>query len=330
MKFIDYVTIYVKAGDGGRGCISFRREKFIPRGGPDGGDGGRGGNIIIRTDNSLNTLLDLKYKKQYISKRGGLGMGRNMDGKDGNNLIIKVPAGTVVKDQLTEKIVADLNTPESGVTVAKGGRGGKGNAHFKSSTLQAPKFAQPGEKGEDAYLILELKLLADVGLIGMPNAGKSTFIASVSSARPKVADYPFTTLEPHLGMVRMDNFKSFVIADIPGIIEGAHKGAGLGLRFLRHSERTSLLLLLIDISDMVETDPVDTFRKLTDELNLYSSKLSEKKRAVVGTKLDISINGNNLKKLKDFCRTKNIPFYAISSITKVGISDLIGFVSKKL
>ncbi len=330
MKFVDYVKIDVRAGDGGRGCISFRREKYIPRGGPDGGDGGKGGDVIVKADSHLSTLLDHKYKKHYRSKNGGHGMGKNKHGRDADNLVIKVPIGTVVKDQRTQKEVADLDREEAEVIVAKGGRGGKGNAHFKTAVRQAPRFAQDGEKGEELAIILELKLLADVGLIGMPNAGKSTFISSVSAARPRIADYPFTTLVPNLGVVKMGDFRSFIVADIPGIIEDASKGAGLGLQFLRHAERTSFLLHLVDISAMMKDDPIDVFETINRELSQYSSELSKKEEIVVGTKMDIAGDKKRLKKLDKYCKKNHLPFFAISSITREGIDQLIQFVSNRL
>ncbi|MDP1758498.1 MAG: GTPase ObgE, partial [Thermodesulfovibrionales bacterium] len=284
MQFVDYTKIYVKAGDGGRGCVAFRREKYVPRGGPSGGDGGRGGHIIFRASRELNTLLDLRYQREYRAKRGQHGMGKKMHGKDGEDRIIPVPVGTVIKDADTEEVLADLDSEGVEIIIAKAGRGGQGNAHFATPTRQAPKFAQPGEEGEEKNLVIELKLLADVGLIGLPNAGKSTLISVISSARPKIADYPFTTLTPNLGVVKLKDLRSFVVADIPGLIEGAHKGAGLGFQFLRHVERTSMLLHLVDASDMPETDSVEDLKKINKELELYSSKLLKKPQAVVGTK----------------------------------------------
>ena len=261
MQFVDYTKIYVKAGDGGRGCVAFRREKYVPRGGPSGGDGGRGGHIIFRASRELNTLLDLRYQREYKAKRGQHGMGKKMHGKDGEDRIIPVPVGTLIKDAGTEEVLADLDSEGVETIIAKGGRGGQGNAHFATPTRQAPKFAQPGEEGEEKNLVIELKLLADVGLIGLPNAGKSTLISVISSARPKIADYPFTTLTPNLGVVKLKDLRSFVVADIPGLIEGAHRGAGLGFQFLRHVERTSMLLHLVDASDMPETDPVEDLKR---------------------------------------------------------------------
>lgn len=329
MQFVDYVKIGVKAGDGGRGCVSFRREKYVPRGGPDGGDGGRGGNIIIKALAHLNTLLDLRYKRQYRAKRGGHGKGKKMHGKDGDDLIIPVPMGTVVKDEETEEILADLDTEGKMIIVAKGGRGGLGNAHFTTSTRQTPRFAQPGEKGEEKSLIIELKLLADVGLIGFPNAGKSTLISVISAARPKIADYPFTTLKPNLGVVKLENFRSFVVADIPGLIEGAHAGAGLGFQFLRHVERTSILLHLVDVSGMSQGDPVESLEKINRELELYNKRLVEKPQIVVATKLDIA-DKNRLDRLSNYCKNSRAEFFAVSAITGEGVKELTKYVSARL
>ncbi len=330
MQFIDEVKVYVKAGDGGRGCVSFRREKYVPKGGPDGGDGGRGGHIIFKAMGDINTLLDIKYQQQYRAKNGQHGMGKDMHGKNGKDLTISVPVGTVVKDAVSSEILEDLISGGQEFIVVKGGRGGLGNAHFKSATRQAPRFAQPGEPGEERTLVLELKLLADVGLIGLPNAGKSTLISSVSSAKPKIADYPFTTLTPVLGVVKYGEFKSFVIADIPGLIEGAHKGAGLGFQFLRHVERTSFLLHLVDISEMAEGDPVDNFEKINKELKLYGLQLLKKHQVVAGTKLDIKGNRKRLDRLALYCKDKNYDFLPISAVTGEGIKKLIKHLGKKV
>jgi GTP-binding protein len=327
MQFVDYTKIYVKAGDGGRGCVAFRREKYVPRGGPSGGDGGRGGHIIFRASRELNTLLDLRYQKEYKAKRGQHGMGKKMHGKNGEDRIIPVPVGTIIKDADTEEVLADLDAEGVETIIAKGGRGGQGNAHFATPTRQAPKFAQPGEEGEEKNLIIELKLLADVGLIGLPNAGKSTLISVISSARPKIADYPFTTLTPNLGVVKLKDFRSFVVADIPGLIEGAHKGAGLGFQFLRHVERTSLLLHLVDASDMSDSDPVEDLKKINKELELYSLKLLKKTQAVVGTKTDIAIEKKRLGKLSKYCKSKNIEFFPVSAATGKGIKTLLLYLS---
>jgi GTP-binding protein len=327
MKFVDYVKIYVKAGDGGRGCISFRREKYVPRGGPNGGDGGRGAHVILKATDELNTLLDLRYQREYRAEKGQHGMGKKMHGKNGKDLIIYVPVGTVIKDADTEDILIDLDRQGMETVIAKGGKGGLGNAHFATPTRQAPRFAQPGEMGETKNLILELKLLADVGLIGLPNAGKSTLLSVISSARPKIADYPFTTLTPTLGVVKLENFRSFVVADIPGLIEGAHKGIGLGFQFLRHVERTSIILHLVDISDTGEGDPVENFEKINKELKLYSPELVRKPQTVVGTKIDIAGNKKRLNILKEYCKAEAIDFFAVSAITKKGIRQLLSHVS---
>jgi len=338
MKFVDYVKIYIKAGDGGRGCVCFRREKYVPRGGPSGGDGGRGADVIFRADERLNTLLDHAYKKHYMAPRGGHGKGKDMHGKDGEDLVILVPVGTVVRRQDTDEVIGDLDFNGAEVVAAGGGRGGKGNAHFKTSTFQTPKFAQPGEPGDEADLILELKLIADVGLIGMPNAGKSTFIAAVSAARPKIADYPFTTLVPNLGVVKMGDYTSFVVADIPGIIENAHKGAGLGLRFLRHAERTALLFHLVDISEGIQDDPVEVYQTINGELALYGAgeesfehvSLADKEQIAVATKLDIKGDGARLERFESYCRQKGMEFFAISAVTGEGVRQLVAHVSNRL
>jgi GTP-binding protein len=330
MQFIDQVKVYIKAGDGGKGCVSFRREKYIPKGGPNGGDGGRGGHIIFRATRNLNTLLDIRYRQQYLAKNGQHGMGRDMHGKNGEDCVISIPLGTLIKDFETEDILHDLVLEGQEFIAAKGGRGGMGNAHFKGPTRQAPRFAQPGEPGEEMTLLLELKLLADVGLIGLPNAGKSTLISSLSSARPKIADYPFTTLVPNLGVVKHGEYNSFVIADIPGLIEGAHKGAGLGSQFLRHVERTSILLHLVDISEMAEGDPVENYKKINKEMELYSPKLTAKPQAVAATKLDIKGGGEKLDSLADYCKDKQYDFFPICAVTGDGLKDLIHYLAKKI
>lgn len=330
MKFIDYAEIYIKAGDGGRGCVSFRREKYVPKGGPNGGDGGKGGDVIFRASDDLHTLLDFRYKRIYKAKRGEHGQGSNKKGKDGEDLIIPVPVGTIIKDAHTNDIIVDLDRVGKEQIVAKGGRGGLGNAHFATPTRQTPRFAQPGETGEARNISLELKLLADVGLVGLPNAGKSTFISKVSSSRPKIADYPFTTLTANLAVVKTEDYKSFVIADIPGIIEGAHRGAGLGLEFLRHIERASILLHLVDISEIGQSNPVDDFEKIQNELALHNKWLLEKPIIVVGTKYDIAGNKERLNLLQDYCRIKGYPYFTISSVTDFGIKEVILYLSKIL
>jgi len=329
MQFVDYAKIHVKAGDGGRGCVSFRREKYVPRGGPNGGDGGRGGHVVIKATSKFNTLLDQKYKREYKADRGQHGMGKKMHGKNAEDLIIPVPVGTVIKEVDQEEMIADLDTDESYYIAARGGRGGLGNAHFATPVRKAPRFAQPGESGEERWLIFELKLLADVGLIGLPNAGKSTLISVISSARPKIADYPFTTLVPNLGVVKLEDFRSFVVADIPGLIEGAHKGAGLGFQFLRHVERTTILLHLVDISVMAVEDPVDNYRKINRELALYSPSLINKYQAVVATKLDIA-DKKRLDRLRRYCKTNGIDFFEIAAVTGKGIKELVAYLSVKV
>jgi GTP-binding protein len=330
MQFVDYLRIRVKAGDGGRGCVSFRREKCVPRGGPDGGDGGRGGHVIIRAASELNTLLDLRYHREYSAGRGGHGKGKNMHGRDGEDRVIPVPVGTTVKDEESGTVVADLDHDGAAYVVARGGRGGLGNAHFATSTRQAPRFALPGEDGEEKALTLELKLLADVGLVGLPNAGKSTLISVITAARPKIADYPFTTVVPNLGVVKGEGMRSFVIADIPGLIEGAHKGAGLGFRFLRHIERTSLILHLVDVSDGVQSDPVEDFEKINRELVLYNPMLAAKHMAVAGTKCDMAFEGTRVKRLHDHCRMKRMDFFAISAVTGTGVEDLVKYLTREV
>lgn len=330
MQFVDYVKIYVKAGDGGRGCVSFRREKYVPRGGPNGGDGGRGGHVVFRATDELNTLLDLRYQREYKAEKGQHGMGKKMHGKDGEDRIIPVPVGTVIKDAETQNVLVDLDKNGMEAIIARSGRGGLGNAHFATPVRQAPRFAQPGEKGEERWLVLELKLLADIGLIGLPNAGKSTLLSVISSAKPKIADYPFTTLIPVLGVVKLEDYKSFVVADIPGLIEGAHKGIGLGFQFLRHVERTSILLHLIDISETGAGDPVENLEKINKELELYSPELMKKPQEVVGTKLDIAGNRMKLDRLEKYCKMEKIEFFPISAVTGRGIRHLLSYLSIKL
>ncbi|MBI4681794.1 MAG: GTPase ObgE [Nitrospirae bacterium] len=330
MQFIDQAKVYIKAGDGGRGCVSFRREKFVPKGGPNGGDGGRGGHILFKATGNITTLLDIKYQQQYRAEKGQHGMGRDMHGKDGKDLIIPVPLGTLIRDFETNEVLCDLTEENQEFLAVKGGRGGLGNAHFKSATRQAPRFAQPGEPGEELTLSLELKLLADVGLIGLPNSGKSTLISALSSARPKIADYPFTTLVPNLGVVTYGEFRSFVIADIPGLIEGAHTGTGLGFQFLRHVERTSVLLHLVDISEMAEGDPADNLEKINKELELFSPDLMKKPQAIAGTKLDIKGDGKRLDTLAQYCNDKQYDFFPICSVTGEGIKELMIYLGGKV
>lgn len=326
-NFIDRVKIFVRSGHGGRGCVSFRREAYVPRGGPDGGDGGRGGDVIIRADGQLGTLIDLKYQQNYFAKDGENGRGKQQTGADAEDIIIRVPVGTVINDAETGEVLADLNEDGMEFVAARGGRGGKGNAFFKSATNQAPRYAQPGEPGEERWLFLELKLLADVGLVGFPNAGKSTLISRISAARPKIADYPFTTLSPVLGVVKPEGRPGFVVADIPGLIENAHKGAGLGFDFLRHVERTSILLHLVDLSGLVPGDPVENLIKINRELELYNPMLIKKPMAVAGTKIDAAIPGHR-EALRDYCAKEGYDFFAISSVTGEGIDRLVDFLAE--
>lgn len=328
--FVDIARIYVRSGDGGAGAVSFRREKYVPKGGPDGGDGGKGGDVIIVADAQLNTLLDHKYQQHYVCKRGGQGRGKQMHGADSADIRIKVPAGTVIRDFETGEVLGDLVEDGQELVAAKGGRGGKGNAFFKSATQQTPRFAQPGEPGQEKTILLELKLIADVGLIGLPNAGKSTLISVISAARPKIADYPFTTLVPNLGVVKHEYHTSFVVADIPGLIEGAHAGAGLGSQFLRHVERTKMLLHLVDVSPMAADDPVKSYTIINAELKKYNPELMDRYQVAVATKTDILDEPERLDALRGHCESKGVPFFAISSATRKGVDELVSFVSEKV
>jgi GTP-binding protein len=330
MNFIDEVKIYIKAGDGGRGCVSFRREKFVPRGGPDGGDGGKGGDIIIRAESSHRTLLDLKYKQHHMAKHGGHGKGNNRTGRNSENVDIIVPVGTLVKDADTGEILTDLRADGQHFIAAKGGMGGKGNAWFATSTNQAPRYAQEGIKGVERCIILELKLLADVGIIGFPNVGKSTFISKVSAARPKIADYPFTTLVPHLGVVRYGNMETFVIADIPGLIKGAHEGIGMGTRFLRHIERTAVLLHILDISREGYSNAWEDFETVNRELALFNPSLMEKPQVVAVNKIDLPITRELIKKEIDIFDKKGIKVSAFSAVTGEGTNKVIHEITKIL
>jgi len=325
MKFIDEALIDIKAGGGGRGCISFRREKYIPRGGPDGGNGGKGGDVSIVADSGLVSLLDFKYKRRYEAERGEHGQGSNCTGKDGEDIVIRVPVGTVLKNPETGEIVEDLIADGQSMVLAKGGRGGKGNAFFTSSTYQAPKFAQPGETGEERRLKLELKLLADVGIIGFPNAGKSTLISHISAAKPKIADYPFTTLQPHLGVVKFGEYQNFVVADIPGLIEGAHRGKGLGIKFLKHIERTSLFIHLIDISPYTERNPRKDFEIINRELKAWNPDMAKKPQIVVLNKIDITEARERLPGLLKFFKTKDLTAFTVSAATGEGLDKLIKY-----
>lgn len=328
MKFIDEAKIYVKAGDGGKGCISFRREKFVPRGGPDGGDGGKGGDVIIKAFESHRTLLDLKYRQHQIAERGQHGEGGNRTGRSADDVVVAVPIGTLVKDADTGDVLADLIQDGQSFIAARGGIGGRGNARFATAKNRAPRFAQDGVPGEERMLLLELKLLADVGIIGMPNVGKSTFIAKVSAARPKIADYPFTTLSPNLGVVHLDTDTSFIIADIPGLIPGASKGRGMGVHFLRHVERTALLFHILDIAK--DSDPWTDFETINRELSQFSHELARKPQIVGINKLDLPLTRKRIKKEIDNFRRKGIEILTFSAVTGEGVSEVVGWIANKL
>ena len=328
--FTDYAKITIKSGNGGDGAVTFRREKYVAAGGPDGGDGGRGGSIYFRVDPNANTLIDFRYSKKFKAQSGENGSGANRYGKAGEDLYIDVPIGTIIKDAETGKIVADLSKEGQEELVLKGGRGGKGNTHFATSTRQVPRFAQAGEEGEEKEVILELKLLADVGLLGFPNVGKSTFLSMVTDAKPKIANYHFTTIEPNLGVVKTKNGDSFVIADIPGIIEGASDGVGLGIQFLRHVERTRLLLHVIDVSGTEGRNPVEDYHTINEELKKYSKKLSERKQIIVANKTDIMQDETGYKELEKLAKEKGIEIYKISGATGEGVKELLDRVSKVL
>lgn len=326
--FLDKVDIYVKAGDGGNGCVSFRREKYISHGGPDGGDGGKGGDVIFMVDEGVNTLLAFKYHRKFVAQNGADGMPRKFAGRSGDDIIIRVPPGTIIKDKATEKILKDMSDNEPFVA-ARGGKGGWGNVHFATPTRQAPRFAKNGLPGEEKYLTLELKMLADVGIVGFPNVGKSTLLSLISSARPKIANYHFTTLSPNLGVVSVYD-QSFVVADIPGLIEGAAEGAGLGHDFLRHIERCRLILHLFDISASEREDPLDDILKINSELQKYSPELASRPQILAGNKIDIGYDQETLERIKAFAAEKNYELHLISGATGEGIEELMKAVALKL
>ncbi|MBZ5703313.1 MAG: GTPase ObgE [Acidobacteriia bacterium] len=334
--FVDEAKIYIKAGDGGDGCVAFRREKYVPRGGPSGGDGGHGGSIYVEADPNDNTLLRYRYNREFKAERGRHGEGSNCSGPSGADMILKVPVGTLIFDEPSGETLADLAAPGQRFLVARGGRGGRGNQHFAKPWHQAPREAEDGEKGEERHLRLELKLLADVGLVGFPNAGKSTLISVISAARPKIASYPFTTLEPNLGVVNADRGvgkevgRTFVVADLPGLIEGAHLGAGLGIRFLRHVERTRLLVHLIDTSDATEQDPVQAFEIICGELQAFSESLAAKPMIVVATKGDATTDSTRREQLREFCRARGLEFHAISAAAGEGVRELVRAIADAL
>ena len=321
--FIDQARIYVKPGDGGDGVVRFRREKYVPAGGPAGGDGGRGGSIYFVVDEGLSTLVDFRYRRKFVASPGQAGQSKKMAGKDGEDLEIRVPPGTLVKDGETGNVLLDLTVPNSRVLALPGGRGGRGNPHFTTATRQAPSFAERGEPGQELWLQLELKLLADVGLVGYPNVGKSTLLSVVSAARPKVANYPFTTLTPNLGVVSLEPGHAFVIADIPGLIEGAHKGVGLGMEFLRHIERTRLILHLVDAAGIEGRDPVQDYAKINQELRLYSEELADCPQILVANKVDLPESQENLGRLEKLAKANNQEFFMISAATSQGTAALM-------
>jgi len=337
--FVDEAKIYVKAGDGGNGCVAFRREKYVPRGGPSGGDGGNGGSIYLEANINDNTLLRYRYNREFKGERGRHGEGSNCTGQSGADTILQVPVGTMVYDEQSNETIADLATPGQRVLIAHGGHGGRGNQHFAKPWHQAPREHEEGHPGEERHLRLELKLLADVGLVGYPNAGKSTLISVISAARPKIANYPFTTLEPNLGVVNADGGtgghgtelgRTFVVADLPGLIEGAHEGAGLGIRFLRHVERTRLLVHLIDTSDMSTEEPVHAFKVIQGELHAFSDALIHKPMIVVATKLDATTDRAHLEELREFCRKEKLQFHAISAAVGDGVKELVRSIADAL
>ncbi len=327
--FIDKAHIIVKAGNGGNGAVAFRREIYVPAGGPNGGDGGHGGNIVFQVDPNMRTLMDFKYKRKYSAESGGNGKGSNMTGKDGEDLMIRVPQGTVIRDEASNLVLADLSKPDSVAIIARGGKGGKGNAFFKTSTRQAPGFAKAGKEGEEKNLVLELKMIADVGLIGFPNVGKSTFLSVVTKANPKIANYHFTTLSPNLGVVENKYGENYVIADIPGLIDGASEGIGLGHDFLRHIERTKVLVHIVDVSGIEGRNPIEDFEKINQELLLFNDKLAHRPQIVVGNKIDIA-SEEMVEEFKIYIQEKGHKVFFISAAIKNGLDDLLIEISKVL
>lgn len=326
--FIDQVRIRVKAGDGGNGCLAFRREKFVPRGGPSGGDGGHGGDVVMVASQHYNTLLHFRYNPEHEAKRGRHGEGSNKTGRDGEDTELAVPVGTVVHDADTGELLHDFTRAGERFVVAKGGRGGRGNAQFATSTHQTPTEHEPGRPGEEKHLRLELKLLADVGLVGFPNAGKSTLISRISAAKPKIADYPFTTLVPNLGVVSTDDDRTFVVADIPGLIEGAHEGHGLGMQFLRHIERTKVLVHLVDVSEGSGRDPVHDFEVVLSELAEFSGDLAQRPMIVAASKLDVAQDPERIERLREEAIARELEFFEISAVTGKGLKELLGAVTE--
>ena len=332
--FVDEVDIHVTAGNGGNGCLSFRREKFVPRGGPDGGDGGAGGSVFIVATPTKNTLIDFRFHPEFEARRGAHGQGANKTGHTGNDLDIAVPIGTLVFDRDPESgeltLLADLAVEGQVVLVGKGGRGGRGNARFVSSTNRAPRRTEPGERGEERFIRLQLKLIADAGLVGFPNAGKSTLISRISAARPKIADYPFTTLSPNLGVVRLSDDRSFVVSDVPGLIEGAHQGHGLGDKFLRHIERTKVLVHLVDVSGASGRDPVQEFDPILEELRLFDPKVAAKPMLVAATKMDALDDPSRVERLEHRVRERGLSFFTISAVAGTGVDELLAAMWRQI
>ena len=326
--FVDYAKIIIKSGDGGNGAATFRREKYVAAGGPDGGDGGRGGDVYFEVDPNANTLIDFRFTKKFKAENGQNGSGGHKAGKSGQDIVVKVPVGTIVKDVETGKVIVDMSKEGQKELILKGGRGGKGNSHFATSTRQAPRFAIDGEPGKEKEIILELKLLADVGLVGFPNVGKSTILSRVTKATPKIADYHFTTIDPNLGVVKTEHGDSFVLADIPGIIEGASEGVGLGIQFLRHVERTRLLLHVLDVAGVEGRNPVEDFKTINEELKRYSEKLATRKQIIVANKIDSMQDDENYKALEKLAKENGIEVYKISAVTGEGLNELFNHVAE--
>jgi len=328
--FVDEIDVFVKGGDGGAGCVSFRRESYVPRGGPDGGDGGAGGDVVLEADRSITTLLDFHYRRHYTAERGQHGKGANKQGKSGDDTVLRVPLGTIVSDRDRGEPLGDLTTPGQRLLVARGARGGRGNARFVSSTNRAPRRADLGRAGEERWIHLELKLLADVGVVGFPNAGKSTLVSRLSAATPKIADYPFTTLVPALGIVRVDEHSTFVIADLPGLIAGAAQGKGLGHRFLRHTERTRLLVHLVDLDPMNDREPVQDWQTIQDELAAYSDELAGRPQIVAANKSELPGTEERRRAIEDFCAVRGLSFHPISAVTGLGLPALVRDIAGRL
>lgn len=328
--FVDQVKIYIQSGRGGDGCVSFRREKYVPNGGPDGGDGGKGGDIIFEVDPGVNTLYEFRHAKHYKAQKGQQGMGSKCHGKNGDSLTIKVPRGTIIREAESGKVISDLVGEDEKITLLKGGRGGKGNQHYATATMQVPRFAQSGQDGIGLWVTLELKVIADVGLVGFPNVGKSTFLSKVSNARPKIANYHFTTLQPNLGVVKTGYGKTFVLADIPGLIEGASEGIGLGHEFLKHIERTKVLVHIVDASGLEGRDPIDDIEKIENELARYNKELLDRPKVIAANKTDLFEARENIDLLKEYFEAKGATVMPISAATGEGINELLNFVGELL